>query len=47
VVVPPSGTGASSIGEYCKVTVALHPVDSTAPDILMQVGCPRPGTRRR
>jgi hypothetical protein len=39
-LVAPSGTGPSSIGEYCKVTIALHPVDSTAPDIRMQVGLP-------
>jgi hypothetical protein len=39
-VVAPSGTGAASIGEYCKVTVALHAVDSAAPDIRMQIGLP-------
>ncbi len=35
-----AGTGAASLGEYCKVTAALHPVDPKAPDILMQVALP-------
>ena len=39
-LVAPSGLGASSIGEYCKATIALRPVDSAAPDIRMQVGLP-------
>jgi feruloyl esterase len=40
VVVTASGTGATSIGEYCEVSAALHPVDPAAPDILMQVALP-------
>ena len=40
VLVAPSGTGAASVGEHCKVTVALHPVDPTAPDIRLQVALP-------
>jgi Tannase and feruloyl esterase len=39
-VVAPSGAGAAAVGEYCKATVALHPVDGTAPDIRLQVGLP-------
>ncbi|GAA2613095.1 tannase/feruloyl esterase family alpha/beta hydrolase [Actinomadura fulvescens] len=39
-LVPASGQGASAIGEHCRVDAALHPVDPTAPDILMRVALP-------
>lgn len=39
-VVAASGEGATSVGEYCLASAALHPVDATAPDILMQVALP-------
>src|ERR1700674_1831041 len=31
---------AGTAGEYCKVSVAIHPVDRNAPDILAQVNLP-------
>src|SRR5260370_11652486 len=30
----------ATMGEYCKASVAIHPVDKTAPDILAQVNLP-------
>ncbi|SDY45386.1 feruloyl esterase [Geodermatophilus africanus] len=39
-LVAPSGTGVTAIGEYCRVSAALHPVDPAAPDIRMQVALP-------
>jgi feruloyl esterase len=30
----------ATVGEYCKASVAIHPVDKTAPDILAQVNLP-------
>ena len=40
VLVAPSGSGTTAIGEYCRVTAALHPVDPAAPDIRVQVALP-------
>lgn len=40
VVVAASGAGATAVGEYCRVSAALHPVDPTAPDIHLQVALP-------
>lgn len=37
---PASGTAPSTIGEYCKVLVSIHPVDPAAPAILAQVNLP-------
>ena len=39
-LVAPSGSGTTAIGEYCRVSAALHPVDTAAPDIRMQVALP-------
>ncbi|WP_235548634.1 tannase/feruloyl esterase family alpha/beta hydrolase [Noviherbaspirillum sp. Root189] len=39
-VVPPSGTGAVTVGEYCKVEGEINPVDQAAPKIKFQVGLP-------
>jgi hypothetical protein len=38
--VPPSGSGATAIGEWCRVKVAVHPVDPAAPDIEVHVNLP-------
>ncbi|MEO8935402.1 MAG: tannase/feruloyl esterase family alpha/beta hydrolase [Burkholderiaceae bacterium] len=35
-----AGTGAAAIGEYCKVTADIAPLDATAPKIKMQVNLP-------
>ena len=45
-VVPASGSGAAAIGEHCKVSAALHPVDPAAPDIQMQVALPTTWNRK-
>lgn len=45
-LVAASGTGASALPEHCKVTAALHPVDRTAPDIVMQVALPTRWNRK-
>lgn len=39
-VVAATGTGTASVGEYCKVTGAISPVDPTAPNIKFQVNLP-------
>ncbi|MFL5300435.1 MAG: tannase/feruloyl esterase family alpha/beta hydrolase [Anaeromyxobacteraceae bacterium] len=39
-VVPPSGSGATAIGEWCRVTVAVRPVDPAAPAIELRVNLP-------
>jgi fermentation-respiration switch protein FrsA (DUF1100 family) len=39
-IVAASGTGAQAIGEYCKVTGNIHPVDPAAPAIMFQVDMP-------
>ena len=39
-LVAPTGSGTTAIGEHCRVTAALHPVDPAAPDIRMQVALP-------
>jgi feruloyl esterase len=33
-------TATPTMGEYCKASVAIHPVDKAAPDILAQVNLP-------
>lgn len=35
-----SGSGASAIPEYCKVSASISPLDATAPKIMMQVALP-------
>lgn len=37
---PASGSGATATGPYCLVAGAIHPVDSSAPDILFNVALP-------
>ena len=39
-VVAAGGTGASAIGDYCKVTADIAPVDPAAPRIRLQVDLP-------
>jgi feruloyl esterase len=39
-VVAASGQGAAAVGEHCRVDAALHPVDPTAPDILLRIALP-------
>ena len=39
-VVPAAGSGASAVGEYCKVLGSIQPVDSNAPKILFQLNLP-------
>jgi Tannase and feruloyl esterase len=40
VVVPPGGSGAATLGEYCKVLGEIAPVDPNAPKIRFQVNLP-------
>ena len=40
VVVAAAGTGAAALPEYCRVTAAIAPVDSTAPNIMFRVAMP-------
>jgi Tannase and feruloyl esterase len=40
VVTSASDTSTPANGNYCKVLGAIHPVDSTAPDILFQLNLP-------
>jgi len=39
-VVAAAGSGASALGEYCKVTAEIAPVDPAAPKIKLQVDLP-------
>ncbi|WP_225984919.1 tannase/feruloyl esterase family alpha/beta hydrolase [Noviherbaspirillum aerium] len=39
-VVPAAGTGATAVGEYCRVQGDINPVDPTAPKIKFQVNLP-------
>lgn len=39
-VVPASGSGATAVGEYCKVLGDITPVDATAPKIKFQLNLP-------
>jgi feruloyl esterase len=39
-LVAPSGSGSTAVGEYCKVTGAISPVDKTAPPIRFDVALP-------
>jgi feruloyl esterase len=38
--VPAAGTGATAVGEFCRVSAEISPVDTTAPKIKMQVALP-------
>ncbi|AMP03186.1 tannase/feruloyl esterase family alpha/beta hydrolase [Collimonas pratensis] len=38
--VPPAGTGAAAIGEYCQVKGEINPVDPAAPKIKFQLDLP-------
>lgn len=40
LVVPAAGTGAAATPEYCRVTGAIAPVDSSAPNIIFRVALP-------
>jgi hypothetical protein len=40
VVVPAAGTGMAALGEYCRVTGEIAPVDPQAPKIRFQVNLP-------
>ncbi len=46
LVVAASGEGPTLVGEYCRVSAALHPVDPTAPDIDLQVALPTSWNRK-
>ena len=37
---PASGTGAQAVGEYCLVSGAISPVDTSAPQIKFQIAMP-------
>jgi hypothetical protein len=37
---PASGTGAQAVGEYCLVSGAINPVDTSAPQIKFQIAMP-------
>ncbi|MBX3588438.1 MAG: tannase/feruloyl esterase family alpha/beta hydrolase [Ramlibacter sp.] len=39
-VVTATGTGATAVGEYCKVLADIKPVDPTAPNIKFQINLP-------
>lgn len=39
-LVAAAGTGATAVGEYCKVLGEIYPVDSNAPNIKFQVNLP-------
>ena len=39
-VVPAAGSGATAVGEYCRVLGDINPVDATAPKIKFQVNLP-------
>jgi feruloyl esterase len=38
--VPASGTGPAALPAYCRADIAIHPVDSAAPDIRMGLALP-------
>ncbi|HDR9872864.1 TPA: tannase/feruloyl esterase family alpha/beta hydrolase [Burkholderia cenocepacia] len=40
-LVSAAGSGSSAIGEYCKVSATIAPVDPTAPVIMMEVDLPQ------
>jgi hypothetical protein len=40
VIVPATPPGPTAVGEYCRVTGGIHPVDPLAPSILFQVNLP-------
>lgn len=39
-IVPAAGSGATAVGEYCRVAVDIAPLDATAPKIKMAVALP-------
>lgn len=39
-IVPAAGTGPGAIGEYCRVTADVNPLDATAPKIKLAVNLP-------
>lgn len=45
-VVAAAGTGATAVGEYCKVLGDINPVDATAPKIKFQVNLPANWNRK-
>jgi len=45
-VVPAAGSGASAVGEYCRVLGDINPVDATAPKIKFQVNLPETWNRK-
>ncbi|HEX8886820.1 MAG TPA: tannase/feruloyl esterase family alpha/beta hydrolase, partial [Noviherbaspirillum sp.] len=45
-VVPAAGSGATAIGEYCRVLGDINPVDATAPKIKFQVNLPENWNRK-
>lgn len=45
-VVPAAGSGASAVGEYCRVLGDINPMDATAPKIRFQVNLPENWNRK-
>ena len=45
-VVPAAGSGATAVGEYCRVQGDINPVDATAPKIKFQVNLPADWNRK-
>jgi feruloyl esterase len=45
-VVPAAGSGASAVGQYCRVLGDINPVDATAPKIKFQVNLPENWNRK-
>lgn len=45
-VVPAAGSGASAVGEYCRVLGDINPVDASAPKIKFQVNLPENWNRK-
>jgi feruloyl esterase len=45
-VIPAAGTGATAVGEYCKVLGDIDPVDATAPAIKFQLNLPAQWNRK-
>lgn len=39
-LIAPAGTAPTTVGEYCKVSGAIYPVDSSAPQIRFQLSLP-------
>lgn len=45
-VVPAAGSGASAVGQYCRVLGDINPVDASAPKIKFQVNLPENWNRK-